>query len=155
MIHILNKGQNSYKYSDLKFLVHIFTKIFFMKNLIVIIALTFICSSCNEIKKEKEIKKTEVNTEEVAENFKSIEVEIKGMTCEIGCARTIQSKLSKMEGVTFSKVDFESKKGQFTYDANKISQNDIVKKINGIAGGDLYSVTKTEELSEIKKDSIS
>ncbi|MBG7630311.1 MAG: heavy-metal-associated domain-containing protein [Bacteroidetes bacterium] len=126
-----------------------------MKNLIVIIALTFICISCNETKKEKEIEKAKVKTEEVAANYKNIEVEIEGMTCEIGCARTIQSKLSKMEGVTFSKVDFESKKGQFTYDANKISQNDIVKKINGIAGGDLYSVTKTEELSEIKKDSIS
>lgn len=149
MFHILNKAQNSYKYSDLKFLVHIFTKIFFMKNLIVIIVLTFICSSCNEIKKEKEIKKAEVKNEEIAEKFKSIEVEIEGMTCEIGCARTIQSKLSKMEGVTFSKVDFESKKGQFTYDANKVSKNDIVNKIDGIAGGDIYSVTKTAELEEI------
>lgn len=118
-----------------------------MKNLIVIIALTFICTSCKETKKE--IEKDEVKTEEVAENFKSIEVEIEGMTCEIGCARTIQSKLSKVDGITFSKVDFESKKGQFTYDANKVSKNDIVSKIDGIAGGDLYSATKTTELEEI------
>jgi len=122
-----------------------------MKNLILLITLTFLCASCNETKKEA----SEIKTEEIAANYKTIEVEIEGMTCEIGCARTIQSKLSKVKGITSSKVDFESGKGHFTYDSNKISQNDIVKKINGIAGGDLYSVTKTEELPEIKKDSIS
>ena len=130
-----------------------------MKNLLTTLILAIVFFSCNEVKKEKKNEKsevkTEVKTEEVAANYKSIEVEIEGMTCEIGCARLIQSKLSKVDGITYTKVDFESKKGQFTYDSNKISQNDIVKKINGIAGGDLYSVTKTEELSEIKKDSIS
>ena len=126
-----------------------------MKNLLTTLILAIVFFSCNEVKKEKKNEKSEVKTEEVAANYKSIEVEIEGMTCEIGCARLIQSKLSKVDGITYTKVDFESKKGQFTYDSNKISQNDIVKKINGIAGGDLYSVTKTEELSEIKKDSIS
>ena len=126
-----------------------------MKNLLTTLILAIVFFSCNEVKKEKKNEKSEVKTEEVAANYKSIEVEIEGMTCEIGCARLIQSKISKVDGITYTKVDFESKKGQFTYDSNKISQNDIVKKINGIAGGDLYSVTKTEELSEIKKDSIS
>ena len=119
-----------------------------MKNVIYTIVLCFILISCKE-----EIKKadstTEVSTEEIAANLKSIEVEIEGMTCEIGCARLIQSKLSKVEGVTYTKVNFESGKGQFTFDTNKLSKEDIEKNISKIAGGDLYSVTKTKELAII------
>ncbi len=46
-------------------------------------------------------------------------------------------------------VVFEAKKGQFTYDINKLSKEDIVNKINGIAGDDLYLVTKTTDLEQI------
>ena len=120
-----------------------------MKIITTLLFAALIFISCQETKKEAPFKKQEVKTEQIAVDYKSIEVEIEGMTCEIGCARTIQSKLSKLDGVTFAKVDFESKKGQFTYDANKVSKNEIVKKIDGIAGGDVYSVTKTEELSKI------
>jgi len=105
----------------------------------------------NNNKKEPIAENPEVKKEAIAANYKSVEVDIEGMTCEIGCARTIQSKLSKVAGVTYSKVSFETKKGQFTFDLNKVSQEDIVKKINGIAGGDLYSVTKTKELQDILK----
>ena len=115
------------------------------------ISLIIICAffSCNETKKETEIEKSEISKQEIAANLKSIEVEIEGMTCEIGCARMIQSKLSKVEGVTYSKVNFEAKKGQFTYDPNKLSKQDVVSKINGIAGGDLYLATNTIDLEEI------
>jgi len=126
-----------------------------MKKIITLVALTFTFIACNEVKKEKPTEELDVKTEEVAADYKNIEVEIDGMTCEIGCARTIQSKLSKVKGVSYAKVDFESKKGQFTYDANKVSENDIVEKINGIAGGDVYTVVETKPLLEIKKDSIS
>ena len=118
-----------------------------MKKTIILLFATFIFISCQDTKKETE--KQEVKTEQITADYKSIEVDIEGMTCEIGCARTIQSKLSKLDGVTYAKVDFESKKGQFTYDANTVSKNDIVKKIDGIAGGDVYSVTKTEDLPKI------
>lgn len=63
------------------------------------------------------------------------------MTCEIGCARTIQSKLSKTKGVKFAEVNFEKKKGIVEYDANAISKKQIVSVVEQIAGGDLYKVT--------------
>ncbi|AMC11072.1 hypothetical protein Lupro_07350 [Lutibacter profundi] len=122
-----------------------------MKKIIPILILTFLFISCSENKKETTAKKTEVKKTEVAANYKSIEVDIEGMTCEIGCARTIQSKLSKVDGVTYSKVNFEAKKGIFTYDSNKLSEQDITNKISGIGGGDLYSVTKTTEIKEVIK----
>lgn len=122
-----------------------------MKNIFSMIIITLVIFSCNNSKKEPVIEKPEVKKEEVAANYKSIEVDIEGMTCEIGCARTIQSKLSKVDGVTYSKVNFEAKKGQFTYDENKISKEDIINKIDGIGGGDLYKVTKSTDFAEVFK----
>ncbi len=82
------------------------------------------------------------------EKIETIEVNIEGMTCEIGCAKLIESKIHKLEGVTFSKVNFEEKTGQFSFDSNKISKEEIMKNINGIAGGDLYKVASSTSLNQ-------
>ena len=71
-----------------------------MKIITTLLFAALIFISCQETKKEAPFKKQEVKTEQIAVDYKSIEVEIEGMTCEIGCARTIQSKLSKLDGVT-------------------------------------------------------
>ncbi|UMB52828.1 cation transporter [Lutibacter sp. A64] len=120
---------------------------------LLLIVLTAITFSCNQSKSKDAAKENET-TQEVAANYKSIEVDIEGMTCEIGCARLIQSKMSKVDGVAYTKVSFESKKGLFTYDSNKLSAEDISEKIGGIAGGDLYSVSKTTAIDLIEDDSI-
>ena len=122
-----------------------------MKKLIVLL-LVFTAFSCNETKKKSMNAKVETEKTEVVANYKSIEVEIEGMTCEIGCARLIQSKLSKVEGVTYAKVNFESKKGIFTFDSNKLDKAAITEKISNIAGGDLYSVSKASEIALIVKE---
>jgi Cu+-exporting ATPase len=122
-----------------------------MQKAIAILTIAFVLFSCNEAKKGSEVEKSGIEKQEIAASYKSIEVEIEGMTCEIGCAKTIESKLSKAEGVTYSKVNFEAKIGQFTFDENKISQEDIAKKIAGIGGGALYKATKITEIEEIKE----
>ena len=122
-----------------------------MKKYLSILVIIFALFSCNETKKENVEKEADVKTQEVAAVYQNLEVEIEGMTCEIGCARLIESKLSKVDGVTYSNVDFETKTGQFTYDTNKINKENIVKKIGGIAGGDLYKVVKTTEIESITK----
>ena len=83
---------------------------------------------------------------EIAENIKNIEVDIEGMTCEIGCAKLIQSKLYKTDGVKFAEINFENKLGNISFDANKISTEDIENEIQKIAGGDLYKVTHSKEV---------
>jgi Cu+-exporting ATPase len=121
-----------------------------MKKALYILSIVFVLISCNDNKKEVSGEKSEIEKQEIAASYKSIAIEIEGMTCEIGCAKTIESKLSKTEGVTYSKVSFEDKVGQFTYDENKISKEDIAKKIAGIGGGALYKATKITEIEEIK-----
>lgn len=120
-----------------------------MKKAMYILSIAFVLFSCDDAKKDVSVEKSGIKKQEVAANYKSIEVEIEGMTCEIGCAKTIESKLSKTEGVTYSKVSFEDKVGKFTFDENKISKEDIAKKIAGIGGGALYKATKITEIEEI------
>ncbi len=92
----------------------------------------------------------EVKTEQVA-------LAISGMTCEIGCAKTIQSKLSKKEGVLNAKVIFTDSIANIEFDANTTSKQDLIAFVDGIAGGEMYkasetSAKKTHKCTEVCKD---
>lgn len=89
-------------------------------------------------------KKTETTEISQPAKLETASVNIKGMTCEIGCAKTIESKISKLEGVTESKVNFEEEKGTFTYDSNKTSEEKIIKTINDLLDGKTYKATHAE-----------
>ena len=84
--------------------------------------------------------KTEVKKEVKKEN---VSLAISGMTCEIGCAKTIQSKLSKKEGVLNAKVVFTDSIANIEFDANKTSKKDLIAFVSGIAGGELYKASET------------
>jgi copper chaperone CopZ len=95
-----------------------------------------------------EVKKVQKETKEVkAENLQKIAFNISGMTCEIGCAKTIQSKLSKKAGIASAKVIFKDSLGLVEFDANAISKEDITAFVNGIAGGDLYKVNNAKSVT--------
>jgi len=81
-------------------------------------------------------------------NLKTVTVAIQGMTCEIGCAKTIESKISKMEGVSASKVNFDERKGIFTYNSNIATQSDIIKEINELLDGETYLATVVSSSSK-------
>lgn len=75
----------------------------------------------------------------------NISLAISGMTCEIGCAKTIQSKLSKKEGVLNAKVIFNDSTANIEFDANTTSKKDLISFVSGIAGGDLYTASETSK----------
>ncbi len=110
-----------------------------LKNILIIVVMGILTMSCNEVNSEKEL----------AVNIKKIALDIEGMTCEIGCAKTIESKLSKTEGVSVVSVSFDDKKGIIEYDANKTDEDKIVAVVQEIAGGDLYKVTGTKLIEEL------
>jgi len=96
--------------------------------------------SCKDSKKTN-TENSEVQQEVVtAENIEHLHVDIKGMTCEIGCARLIQSKLYKAEGVKFAKVSFADSSGVISFDQNRITSSDIKEIIQNTAGGEIYTV---------------
>jgi Cu+-exporting ATPase len=112
-----------------------------VKIIFFILLISCIHTACN--KKSQIENRIEQN---ISENLKNIEVQIDGMTCEIGCARLIQSKLYKAEGIKFAQVSFEDSLGIITYDANRISQTEIKDVIQNVAGGDLYKVVTVNEV---------
>ena len=85
--------------------------------------------------------KNEVKKDVLPVKKENVSLAISGMTCEIGCAKTIQSKLSKKEGVLNAKVVFTDSVANIEYDANTTSKNDLVAFVDGIAGGDLYKAS--------------
>lgn len=101
-------------------------------------------ASCKENKPTKETPKTETTSKEAS--LKKISLNIEGMTCEIGCAKTIESKLSKTNGVQSAKVVFEEKFSEIVFDENQISAEDLSKKISGIGNGELYTVSNIKEI---------
>lgn len=111
-------------------------------TLFFIVFFTFL--SCE---KKAEISEQKINNT-VSIKLKKSELIIKGMTCEIGCAKLIQSKLAKTNGVKFVEVHFKDHIAMVEYDANKLNINKIKNIINGIAGGDLYSVTDNKEVTK-------
>jgi mercuric ion binding protein len=66
---------------------------------------------------------------------------IEGMSCEIGCAKTIEEKLSGMQGVQEAKVDFEGKLATVKFDADKLSAQDLTKAVESAADGKTYKVS--------------
>ncbi len=117
-----------------------------IKAVLVLLVVTLLFTSCKENTGENDESNNAVQIEQSSEvDLKRIALNIEGMTCEIGCARTIQSKLSKTEGVKFAEIHFEKKNGIVEYDANKVSEKEIVNVVEQIAGGDLYKVTDIEK----------
>ena len=73
----------------------------------------------------------------------TVSLAVSGMTCEIGCAKTIQSKLSKKEGVLGAKVIFTDSIANIEFDANITSKKDLIAFVDGIAGGGIYKASES------------
>lgn len=99
--------------------------------------------------------KNDTKKETLNANKQNVSLAISGMTCEIGCAKTIQSKLSKVEGVLEAKVVFTDSIANIEFDANKTSKKDLIAFVDGIAGGELYKASessKEKAKCDTKKD---
>lgn len=66
---------------------------------------------------------------------------IEGMSCAIGCAKTLENKLAKMDGVEKASVDFDKKTATIEFDANKQTAESFVKTVESAADGKTYKVS--------------
>jgi len=112
----------------------------------VVLIAVFTLAACNT-----ETKKTPEITIAKLPKLQKVAIDISGMTCEIGCAKTIQSKLSKKAGITSAKVIFKDSLGLVEYDANTISVEDINSFINGISGVDLSTVKSSKQVASFNE----
>lgn len=108
-----------------------------------LVALTF--ASCKKEEKTTETTSTEAVTatpkkEIAAENLETASFEIEGMTCAMGCAATIEKKLTETEGVKEAKVDFDTKTATVAFDKTVNNQESLTKLVEAVADGKTYKV---------------
>lgn len=119
-----------------------------LKNILVIALISVSVMACkNEAKPEVMTVETEVASEVNTNQAKQLdpnatyakaEFGIEGMTCAMGCAKTIEKKIAKMDGVKSAKVDFEKEIAMVEYDEAKVTTNSLEEAV--AKAGDVYKV---------------
>ncbi|WNM19405.1 heavy-metal-associated domain-containing protein [Flavobacterium capsici] len=115
-------------------------------SLVTLALSSFLLISCKETGNKAEI---ETNTASVTESSKPNVVakpevatfKIDGMSCAIGCAKTIEKKLNKTEGVQEANVDFEKKEATVSFDAAVVSPEKLQEIVEKTADGKTYKVS--------------
>ena len=125
-----------------------FTTMKNLKNIGLALLIMLSFASCKQENKEvaKEEIKKEAFTEADLAKMQTASFTIDGMTCAMGCAKTIENKLTEQAGVGQAVVDFETKIATVKFDAEKQSLESLTKTIEGVAGGDSYKVTESKKM---------
>lgn len=66
---------------------------------------------------------------------------VEGMTCAMGCAKTIEKELTSLEGVQKATVDFDNKTATIEFDANVQSPKSLAEVIEATGDGETYKVS--------------
>ena len=69
---------------------------------------------------------------------------IDGMSCAMGCAKTLEKKLAGLEGVQDATVDFDKKVATVKYDTSKQSVQQLAKTVESAADGKTYKVSNVK-----------
>ncbi|HEX9152412.1 MAG TPA: heavy metal-associated domain-containing protein [Flavobacterium sp.] len=82
-----------------------------------------------------------VKKEIAAVNLQTASFKVEGMTCAIGCAKTIESELSDLDGVQKATVDFDKKLATVTFDKTVQNPESLTKVVEATADGKTYKVS--------------
>ncbi|WP_299115538.1 heavy metal-associated domain-containing protein [uncultured Winogradskyella sp.] len=125
------------------------------KNICIIVVMALVFSSCkNEVKPEVKTVDLEVAEKDVSQaldpnaTYAKVEFGIEGMTCAMGCAKTIEKKMAKMEGVKTAKVDFDKRLAMVEYDEAKVTPKSLEEAVTNVA--DIYKVKDIKIVDEFE-----
>jgi mercuric ion binding protein len=120
----------------------------FTKSIAIIALSGLLFASCKDNKAEvnAEIASTEASAPKVkkeiaAANLQTASFKIEGMTCAIGCAKTIQEELTALDGVQEAKVDFDKKLATVTFDKTVQTPESLTKVVQATGDGKTYKVS--------------
>ena len=74
------------------------------------------------------------------ENVQTASFTIEGMTCAVGCAKTIEHELSDLNGVEKAKVDFDTKTATVIFDKTLQNPENLTKVVQTTGDGKTYKV---------------
>ena len=110
-----------------------------MKKIIFILAVFFI-AACNNSDSTKTINNS------ISKTFDSnCVISIEGMSCQKGCASSIERELSKIDGIALAKVDFADKSAVINYESAKTGVEQIILAIEEIDGGKFQAWDANED----------
>jgi len=129
-----------------------------LKNILTVVLVATLFVACkSDVKPEVKTIETDVavTTEKALNldaNFIKTEFTIHGMTCAIGCARTIESKIAKMDGVKSAKVDFDRKLAMVEYDDAIVNHKTLEATVSKTA--DIYKVSDMKDVDAFSAKAI-
>jgi mercuric ion binding protein len=101
--------------------------------------------SCKEnIEKEQsntETKAPKIKKEIKVANVQTASFSVTGMTCAVGCAKTIEEELGSLDGVQEATVDFDKKQAIVIFDKTIQSPEKLTKVVEATGDGKTYKVT--------------
>jgi copper chaperone CopZ len=116
----------------------------FIPSFLIISLSSLLLLSCKKSETPQTIIATEItskpNSKTAAAKPAMATFTVEGMTCAIGCAKTIQEKLASMDGVENATVDFDKKLATVQFDASKQSPELLLKAVQETGDGKTYVV---------------
>lgn len=120
----------------------------FTKSIAIIALSGLFFASCKDNKAEvktenasTEVVAPKVKKEIAAANLQTASFTVEGMTCAIGCAKTIQEELTALDGVQEAKVDFDKKLATVTFDKTVQTPESLTKIVQATGDGKTYKVS--------------
>ncbi|MFV8361868.1 heavy-metal-associated domain-containing protein [Flavobacterium sp. ZT3P35] len=119
----------------------------FKKSMLTVVLASVLFTGCKDKLNEtdsKEITTTDIpqiKKKIAAANLQTARFSVEGMTCAVGCAKTIQEDLTQLEGVQKATVDFETKIATVTFDKKVQNPEKLTTVVEAAADGKTYKVT--------------
>lgn len=124
----------------------------FTKSLLTFGLASTLLFSCKDTASKAVAGTEETNTKKevaVAAKPETASFKIEGMTCAMGCAKTIESKLSKLDGVQKATVDYDKKEATVEYDAAVLTPEKLTKAIEATGDGETYKVSEMKTKGKV------
>jgi copper chaperone CopZ len=118
------------------------------KSIVTIVLTSVLFVGCKEKETEIAAKETaiteapKVKKEIAAANLQTASFSVEGMTCAVGCAKTIQEDLTALDGVQKATVDFDTKLATVTFDKTVQTPEKLTTVVEAAADGKTYKVSK-------------
>ena len=122
-----------------------------MKSFIFSLTCLFVFFACTQ-QPEPEIKEVsttvKINQKVIDSELSEASFSISGMMCKMGCAKAIETNLSKIDGVQRASVDFETSLATVLYNSSIVT-DDLIQTVTDT--GESYIVSNTASSSNEKQ----
>lgn len=123
----------------------------FTKSLLTFGIASTLLFSCKDAANKPAAQTTETKSEKevVVANPETASFKIDGMTCALGCAKTIETRLSKLDGVQKATVDFDKKQATVEFDGAVLTPEKLTKAVESTGDGETYKVSEMKTKGKV------